>query len=167
KVSADMVYDLTEEELSALTSNSIEEHPVEKRLEILNNVIQNDYSDKVTLESLNSKERISIALHPEVEQDLAMRNRQEQDLLLPLESDNSLAPHSTEQTVLQEDEHIIREPQEGALIDGRDLSYINENKGWYREGEHGREVEVEAIAVQPAETEGKYKMTAIINGEPI
>ncbi len=167
KVSADMVYDLTEEELSALVSNSIEEHPVEKRLEILNNVIQNDYSDKITLESLNSKERISIALHPEVEQDLAMRNRQEQDLLLPLESDNSLAPHSTEQTVLQEDEHIIREPQEGALIDGRDLSYINENKGWYREGEHGREVEVEAIAVQPAETEGKYKMTAIINGEPI
>ena len=53
------------------------------------------------------------------------------------------------------------------MIDGRDLSYINENKGWYREGEHGREVEVEAIAVQPAETEGKYKMTAIINGEPI
>lgn len=119
------------------------------------------------MESLNSKERISTALHPEVEQDLAMRNQQEQDLLLPLESDNSLAPHSTEQTVLQEDEHIIRESQEGALIDGRDLSYINENKGWYREGEHGREVEVEAIAVQPAETEGKYKMTAIINGEPI
>ena len=59
-----MVYDLTEEELSALVSNSIEEHPVEKRLEILNNVIQNDYSDKVTLESLNSKERISTALHP-------------------------------------------------------------------------------------------------------
>ena len=52
-------------------------------------------------------------------------------------------------------------------IRDRDLSYINENKGWYREGEHGREVEVEAIAVQPAETEGKYKMTAIINGEPI
>ena len=81
KVCADMVYDLTEEELSALVSNSIEEHPVEKRLEILNNVIQNDYSDKVTLESLNNKERISIALHPEVEQDLDMRNRQEQDLL--------------------------------------------------------------------------------------
>ena len=167
KVSADMVYDLTEEELSALVSNSIEEHPVEKRLEILNNVIQNDYSDKVTLESLNSKERISIALHPEVEQDLAMRSRQEQDLLLPLESDNSLAPHSAEQTVLQEDESIIREPQEGALIDGRDLPYLHESKGWYREGEHGREVEVEAIAVQPAEAEGKYRMTAIINGEAI
>lgn len=102
QVHADMVYDITDAELSALASNSIEKHPVEKRLEILDNVIQNEYSDKVTLESLNSKERISIALHPEVEQDLAMRNQQEQDLLLPLESDNSLTPNSAE--------HIIREP---------------------------------------------------------
>lgn len=167
KVSADMVYDLTDEEVSVLTSNSIEEHPTEKRLEVLNNVIQDDYSDKITMESLDSPERIGIALHPEVEQDLATRQQQEQEIILPLEAEIGLAPHSNEQTVLQEDESIIREPQEGALIDGRDLPYLNENKGWYREGEHGREVEVEAIAVQPAETEGKYKMTAIINGEAI
>ncbi len=167
KVSADMVYDLTDTELSVLTSNSIEEHPIEKRLETLNNVIQDDYSDKITMESLDSKERIGIALHPEVEQDLTMRREQEQEILLPLEADNGLAPHSAEQTMLQEDEHILRKPLEGALVDGRDLSYIKENKGWYREGEHGREVEVEAIAVQPAEAEGKYKMTAIINGETV
>lgn len=167
KVSADMVYDLTDEEVSVLTSNSIEEHPTEKRLETLNNIIQDDFSDKITLESLNGPERIGIALHPEVEQDLNARRQQEQDMLLPLESENNLAPHSSEQSILQEDEAVIREPQEGAVIDGRDLPYINENKGWYREGEHGREVEVEAIAVQPAEAEGKYKMTAIINGEAI
>lgn len=166
-VSADMVYDLTDEEVSVLTSNSIEEHPIEKRLEILNNVIQDDFSDKITMESLDSPERIGIALHPEVEQDLAARQQQEQEILLPLEAENGLVPHSSEQTVQQEDESIIREPQEGALIDGRDLSYINESKGWYREGEHGREVEVEAIAVQPAEAEGKYTMTAIINGKAI
>lgn len=166
-VSADMVYDLTDEEVSLLTSNSIEEHPIEKRLEILNNVIQDDFSDKITMESLDSPERIGIALHPEVEQDLAARQQQEQEILLPLEAENGLVPHSSEQTVQQEDESIIREPQEGALIDGRDLSYINESKGWYREGEHGREVEVEAIAVQPAEAEGKYTMTAIINGKAI
>ena len=167
KVSADMVYDITDAELSALTSNSIEEHPIERRLELLNTVIQEDFADKITMDSLNHTERIGITLHPEVEQDLAARQQQEQDLLLPLESDNSLAPHSAEQTVLQEDESIIREPQEGALIDGRDLPYLHESKGWYREGEHGREVEVEAIAVQPAEAEGKYRMTAIINGEAI
>ena len=167
KVSADMVYDLTEKELSALTSNSIEEHPVEKRLEILNNVIQNDYSDKVTLESLNSKERISIALHPEVEQDLAMRNRQEQDLLLPLKSDNSLASHSAEQTVLQEDEHIIREPQEGALIDGRTCHTSTRVRAGTGKENTDVRWKWKPSPYKPAETEGKYTMTAIINGESI
>lgn len=167
QIHADMVYDITDAELSALTSNSIEEYPIERRLELLNTVIQEDFADKITMDSLNHTERIGITLHPEVEQDLAARQQQEQEILLPLEADNGLASHSNEQTILQEDESIIREPQEGALIDGRDLPYLHESKGWYREGEHGREVEVEAIAVQPAETEGKYRMTAIINGEAI
>mgnify|MGYP000638749131 FL=1 len=35
-----MVYDLTKEETAVLTSNSIEEQPVEKRLEVLNGVIR-------------------------------------------------------------------------------------------------------------------------------
>lgn len=167
QVHADMVYDITDAELSALTSNSIEEYPIERRLELLNTVIQEDFADKITMDSLNHTERIGITLHPEVEQDLVARQQQEQEILLPLGTDNGLAPHSNEQTILQEDESIIREPQEGALIDGRDLPYLHESKGWYREGEHGREVEVEAIAVQPAEAEGKYRMTAIINGEAI
>jgi len=167
QIHADMVYDITDAELSALTSNSIEEHPIERRLELLNTVIQEDFADKITMDSLNHTERIGITLHPEVEQDLAARQQQEQKILLPLEADNGLAPYSNEQAILQEDESIIREPQEGALIDGRDLPYLHESKGWYREGEHGREVEVEAIAVQPAEAEGKYRMTAIINGEAI
>ena len=167
QIHADMVYDITDAELSALTSNSIEEHPIERRLELLNTVIQEDFADKITMDSLNHTERIGITLHPEVEQDLAARQQQEQEILLPLEADNGLAPYSNEQAILQEDESIIREPQEGALIDGRDLPYLHESKGWYRKGEHGREVEVEAIAVQPAEAEGKYRMTAIINGEAI
>lgn len=167
QIHADMVYDITDAELSALTSNSIEEHPIERRLELLNTVIQEDFADKITMDSLNHTERIGITLHPEVEQDLAARQQQEQEILLPLEADNGLAPYSNEQAILQEDESIIREPQEGALIDGRDLPYLHESKGWYREGEHGREVEVEAIVVQPAEAEGKYRMTAIINGEAI
>ena len=165
QVHADMVYDITDAELSALTSNSIEEHPIERRLELLNTVIQEDFADKITMDSLNHTERIGITLHPEVEQDLAARQQQEQEIFLSSESANALA--SCPETILQESESIIRQQQEGALIDGRDLPYINESKGWYREGEHGREVEVEAIAVQPAEAEGKYSMTAIINGEAI
>ena len=50
---------------------------------------------------------------------------------------------------------------------GSDLDYINPDKGWFREGKHGREVTVDDIRVEPTEVEGKYKMTAIIDGEVI
>ncbi|MDC7137453.1 hypothetical protein PQG98_14060, partial [Bacteroides zhangwenhongii] len=126
QVNADMVYDLTSDELSALTSNSIEDRPIEKRLELLNTIIHDDFADKITMESLNSTERIGITLHPEVEQDLAVRQQQEQEIFLSSESANALA--SCPETILQESESIIRQQQEGALIDGRDLPYINESK---------------------------------------
>lgn len=58
----DMVYDLKEDELKALTNNSIKQMPIDKRLDILNNVIKDDYADKVTMDMLNSKERINIGL---------------------------------------------------------------------------------------------------------
>lgn len=152
KASADMVYDLTDDEIVVLTSNSIEEQPIEKRLETLNNVIGADFSEKVTMEHLNSEQRISIALHPEVQQDLEHRQRQEQELFVPQE------------TAVQ---HEDMQNEIGAAVDGRDLQLLNEGKGWYREEKHGREVEVGEIAVQPAETEGKYKMTAVIDGQVI
>jgi hypothetical protein len=62
----DFVYDLTDEELKKLMSNSIKQVPVQARLDVINNVIRNDFQDKVTFDMLNSKERISIALKPEV-----------------------------------------------------------------------------------------------------
>ena len=39
-----MVYDLNDEELKALTNNSVKQVPVGKRLEILNNVIKDDFA---------------------------------------------------------------------------------------------------------------------------
>lgn len=152
KASADMMYDLTDDEIVVLTSNSIEEQPIEKRLEILNNVIGADFSEKVTMGHLDSEQRISVALHPEVQQDLEHRKRQEQELFVPQE------------TAVQ---HEDMQNGIGAAVDGRDLQLLNEGKGWYREEKHGREVEVGEIAVQPAETEGKYKMTAVIDGQVI
>lgn len=152
KASADMVYDLTDDEIVVLTSNSIEEQPIEKRLEILNNVIGADFAEKVTMGHLDSEQRISVALHPEVQQDLEHRQRQEQELFVPQET-----------TVQHED----MQNGIGAAVDGRDLQLLNDGKGWYREEKHGREVEVGEIAVQPAETEGKYKMTAVIDGQVI
>ena len=75
KVTADLVYDLTEEETAVLTSNSIEEQPVEKRLEVLNGVIGADFADKVTMADLDSKQRIALGLHPEVQEELTQPPR--------------------------------------------------------------------------------------------
>ena len=63
-----MVYDLTDDELKALTNNSVKQVSVAKRLDILNNVIKDDFADKITMDMLNSKERIHIGLRPEVQQ---------------------------------------------------------------------------------------------------
>ena len=152
RANADMVYDLTEEEVRTLVAAPIEEQPVEKRLELLNGIIGADFADKVTMERLNSEQRIAIGLHPEVRQELEERQRQEQELFLPLET--SMQQESIQGSI-------------GASMDGRDLQMLNEGKGWYREEKHGREVEVGEIAVQPAQTEGKYKMSAVIDGQVI
>lgn len=152
QVNADMVYDLTEDEIKTLVATPIEEQPIEKRLEMLNSIIEADFADKVTMEQLDSTQRITIGLHSEVQQDLEARLRQEQEPPMPTEAQ-------------MQHERV----QDGitASVDGRDLQLLNEDKGWYREGNHGREVEVSRIAVQPTEVAGKYKMTAVINGQTI
>lgn len=104
------------------------------------------------MEQLNSEQRISIGLHPEVRHELEERQRQEQELFM-------------QQETPMRQEYI--QGSIGAAVDGRDLQLLNESKGWYREEKHGREVEVSDIAVQPAQTEGKYKMSAVIDGQVI
>ena len=142
---SDMVYDLTDEELKALTNNSVKQVPVAKRLDILNNVIKDDFADKITMDMLNSKERIHIGLRPEVQQEL----------------DGKMQLRSTVEPL-----QVQQEPMNNkvGIVDGQDL---DESKGWFREGKHGREVTVGEIRVEPAEQEGKYRMTAIINGERV
>ena len=144
--------ELTSEEVKKLATASIEEQPVEKRLDLLNGIIGADFADKVTMEQLNSEQRISIGLHPEVRHELEERQRQEQELFM-------------QQETPMRQEYI--QGSIGAAVDGRDLQLLNESKGWYREEKHGREVEVSDIAVQPAQTEGKYKMSAVIDGQVI
>ena len=163
-VSADMRYDLTDEELKALTSNSIKEVPIKERLKVINNVIKDDFADAVTMDMLNSKKRINIALHPEVLQDLEQRQTQEQQMFQGIEQESVQA----EQRQLGD-----------AMVHGADLTLESENKGWYREGAHGREVEVDEVFVEkvPPEQqtdqdnqkpqEATYRMTAVINGEAI
>lgn len=160
----DFVYDLTDEELRKLTSNSIKEVPVQNRIDLINNVIKNDFQDKLTMDMLNSKEQIGLKLTPEVEAELNSRQQIVIDQSQPLVYDD--------QTIIQPEDRSV------AHVDGNSLYEINEGKGWFREGKHGREVQVDDIKVEPVRDDkgeiqkdekgnALFRMTAVINGESI
>ena len=48
------------------TNNSVKQVSIDKRLRFSNNVIKDDFADKITFDMLNSKERIAIGLKPEI-----------------------------------------------------------------------------------------------------
>ena len=159
----DFVYDLTEDEVKKLTNNSIKQVPVQNRIDIINNAIRNDFQDKLTMDMLNSKEQISLKLRPEIEAEL--NNRQQMVI------DQSLTANGDQITIEPEDRSV-------AHVDGNSLYEQNESKGWFREGKHGREVQVDDIKVEPVRNEqgeilkdekgnAKFRMTAVINGESI
>lgn len=157
-VPADLQYDLTDEELAALTNNSVQEMPVERRLEIINGIIKDDYATGITPDMLNSDKAIDIALHPSVKENLERQFANMEQLEQGVRGQNEGF------SVMPEEREL---PKGTVVMDGNDLAYINPDKGWYREGRHGREVTVDAIRVEPTETEGKYKMTAVIDGETV
>lgn len=160
----DFVYDLTDEELRKLTSNSIKEVPVQNRIDIINNVIKNDFQDKLTMDMLNSKEQVGLILTPEVEAEINSRQQIVIDQSQPLVYDD--------QTIVEPEDRSV------AHVDGNSLYEINEGKGWFREGKHGREVQVDDIKVEPVRDDkgeiqkdekgnALFRMTAVINGESI
>ncbi|MGL5253904.1 MAG: hypothetical protein ACRC9L_02605 [Brevinema sp.] len=180
---ADLQYDLNPEELTKLTSNSIKEVPVEQRLEILNDILKEDFQNDITMDMLNSKQSINIPLTQQAQQEI------NQQLGIGLPPAQELGNgQGVEKQNIQDEQFSIR-PELGSLqeggvrMDGKDLQYINDNKGWYREGRHGREVSVDEIRVEPianqntpasatakekdSQSEGKYRMTAVIDGKVV
>ena len=178
---ADLQYDLTDEELRKLTSNSLKDVPLSDRLSVINEVIGKDFAAVVTKDMLNSNQSINIGLNAqakaEIDQQLGVTARQaglevRGNDLVPMEQ---VAPEEQRRPILDEN-----------AVDGRDLK---EGKGWFREGAHGRAVDVQEIRVERieppkpegqeqseeqakgknkgAESEVKYRMTAIINGQAI
>ena len=166
---ADLQYDLTPEELQRLTSNSLNDVPLAERIATINGIIGNDYKDALKMDMLNENTSISLALtdisRSEVEQQLGITARQA-----------GLDINNGEITIQEQHRH----PMEENAVDGHDL---DESRGWFREGAHGRAVEVGEIRVdmippqrtetdrddmsRKAESEVKYRMTAVINGKAV
>ena len=180
---ADLQYDLKPEELKILTSNSLKEIPLEQRLGTLNGIIKEDFAGSITMDVLNSKENINIPLtdkaKAEIDQQLCIGQEQQQGQVID-DGQNQFINQEQQQNIHPE----LAPLQEGSVqMNGNDLQYIDENKGWYREGRHGREVSVDEIRVEPItnrpaeqtankekegqQTEGKYRMTAIIDGKVV
>ncbi len=164
-IEADLQYNLTDDEISGLTSNSIKDVPVAKRLDTINAVLKDDFADKVTMEQLNSDKLIDIKLHPEVQEDLNRQLGTQEQYYLQYADERDL--QVTREAGLRDNL-----PKGGVVMDGNDLAYIDQSKGWFREGAHGREVTVDDIRVEPIpdpekEGEMKYRMTAVIDGEAV
>ena len=151
----DLQYELSDEEVHQLTAaniNGSDGVSVAKRLDIINKVIALDFDTKIDKQMLESKELVNIELKPDVKEELE-------------------APFKGQKKQLTEQERQPTEQEVPPLtpfyqVDGRDLQYLNESKGFYREGKHGREVSVESIKVNSL-GDGKYKMTAVIDGQAI
>ena len=164
----DFVYDLTDEELKTLNSNSLKEASLDKRIDTLNTVISKDFDDKITMDMLNSKKQVNIKLNPEVEAELNQMQSQQQGVAVAVDGQQMDNPRA----------QMEPEDRSVAHVDGNSLYDLNEGKGWFREGAHGREVMVDDIKVEPVRNEqgevekdrkgeAKYRMTAVINGESI
>lgn len=134
------------------------------------------------MDTLNSKQSVDLALtdqaKAEIDQQLGYTARQAG---LTVQGNDILMNE-------QVTPDMLRQPLDENAVDGRD---IEEGKGWFREGRHGRAVDVQDIRVerieppkpeqptsnqeQPkeqgkdktAESEVKYRMTAVINGQTI
>ena len=178
---ADLQYDLTDEELKKVTSNSLKEASVADRLKVINDVIGKDFAATVTKDMLNSNQSINIELteqaKAELNQQLGFATRQA-----------GLEVHGSDITETQQvaPDNFQRPMLDENAVDGRD---IEDGRGWFREGAHGRAVDVEEIRVERiepekpvtqeqgeqqakakdkgTESEVKYRMTAVINGQAI
>jgi hypothetical protein len=167
-INRDLVYDLREDELASLTSDSVKDIPVTERLEIINGIIGKDYEGKVMMETLEKEDVIGLALSPAALDEIRQQERSLQPQPVIAKDMSYLV---MQQAVLQEQED---ERMGIGRVYGESLYGMQSREGWFREGQHGREVSVGDIRVEPVREEEqqlgkdmKYRMTAVINGEEI
>lgn len=158
----DTGYSLTDKEYAALTNNKVEGKngvSIQKRLDILNNIIGDDYNGKITREMLNSKELISIDFKPEVKAVLEAKfiERDKQ-----IEEQQKLISARKIERNVEEAKDLAIAQKENA-VNGKNISLIMPGMVWSAEANgKGRAVVIEEINVEKVGE--KYFMNAKING---
>ena len=157
----DLSYDLTPEELKKLTANNLTGKnavSIQERLDIINNVIKNDFATKVTKDMLETKDLVNIELKPEVKEVVEAKFIEQERLMAQQQLINA-----EKAAMRAESERIARDPR---AIDGREIQAILGNKGWYQPEKNGREMVVGEIRVDKT-SQGAYVMSAEINGRNV
>lgn len=161
EVSKDIRYHLTDEEYAKLTNNKVNGKDgvsMDARLEIINRVIAADFSGRVTMDMLNSRNLVDIRLKPEAEAEILHIRRPQETF----PEQQQMVRRDNDLSGTLDAEHKV------GVVDGRELNRLKDTKGWYREETHGREVSVGAITVEPdLQSTGEYRMTAIIDGQRV
>lgn len=142
----DLKYDLTDQELRALTSNSLKEVKLEERLAVINSVIDADFEKPITMDVLNGNKRIDIPLKPDT---IAEVSRQSD-----VRSDKQML-----------DGQVIGTDNLRAEPDGKVIPIITEMEGhhWEQDRRGGRDVVLRGVVAY--EDGGKYYLRAEVNGE--
>lgn len=151
KLDYDLTYDLSEDEVKKLTSNSVKDCKVEDRLTTINQIISADFIQPITQEMLDSNKRISIDIKPDVQEKI---NYQQIDNAA-LEKEEVSGPDVALQHTM---------PFEA---DGKVIPILSEKDGyhWQQDAKHGRDVVLENVVAY--ENRGHYFLRADVNGKEV
>ncbi len=174
-VNKDFQYKLTDEEISKILNDKLRFQSgegkkekvynktapnISERLDVINNVISKDFSDKITKAHLESKDYINIKLKPEVEQELNLGRQQAASYaknldVIGIDMKNMRQDYKT---------GYIDKWNSIGVVDGRSL---DDSKGFYLPVKDGRAVSVGEILAYPVNDGQKtsFRMTAVINNQ--
>lgn len=154
-----MSYDLTDKQVKELTNNKLKGDSVFHRIDIINGLIAKDFQNKLTFDMLNSTKQPKLDLKPEVLQTLEAQSARQKP-----EQQNATPTNTQEQENNAERDPRIPGTDNPDGINGQSVQSYG--KAWYRQVSNGREVTVGEVWVEKdKDNEGKYKMSAVINGE--
>ena len=133
---------------------------ISERLDIINNVISKDFSEKITKEHLQSKDYINIKLKPEIEEELNLGQQQAASYaknidVIDIDMKNMRQDYKT---------GYIDKWNSIGVVDGRSL---DASQGFYLPVKDGRAVSVGEIQAYPTNDGQKttFRMTAVINNQ--
>lgn len=168
----DLKYNFKEGELEKILAPDINGEngvSVKERLDVINNIIKNDFDTPITSEMLESRNLINIELKPEVKQDVEKDFiRREQEIKAFEEKQNEhqkyLEANQKEKNRLSmEAERIAYDPQ---AVNGREIHELLGNYGFFTATHHGREMVIGEIRVEET-AGGHHIMSAEINGAKV